>query len=77
MMQHLNRLPGFSAEKSIVKSTEKYSTTSYANYMTSPSRIVPLADVCESGDGKMGCACSCGCVAGPYSCDCMMCPAFK
>jgi hypothetical protein len=40
-----------------------------------PSRqlVYAAADVCQSGDGLMGCACSCGCVAGPTSCDCLMC----
>ena len=60
-MQHLNRLPGFSAEKSIVKSTEKYSTTSYANYMTSPSRIVPQQDAtCCAAQCSGACYCQGG-----------------
>lgn len=49
-----------------------FSEESYAARV-SKGGFATRADVCESGDGLMGCACSCGCVAGPHSCDCLPC----
>jgi hypothetical protein len=70
-------IPAFTAEASLYRTTRSYRIRS----QHAKSGAVVAAqiygagsiDFCESGDHLEGCACSCGCVAGPHTCSCLDC----